>query len=253
MIPRYQRILYWVLVGGIFLMSLLLLRGCIRNKERVAAMRDQSPIPAPANFVAENFQVAVGSDVDGTLTMDSVTLSMPQEPSVRARMLLEKLLADGAAPASPHTLPAGPAIADVFFVPLPIVNGGHENYGPSSSTTAFGLHPSDLPQTERNAAASDSSTSPYGYNHFPGAVLAVVSFRKAFADQHPSSVESEDLTVRSILGTLHANFAQVEQVRFLVDGQTRDTLNGHIDLTRPFPIGDPAKFEHALGADGSTE
>jgi len=27
-------------------------------------------------------------------------------------------------------------------------------------------------------------------------------------------------------------------VRFLVDGRPRDTLNGHADLTRPYPVQD---------------
>ena len=47
MIPRYQRVLYWILVGGILFMVLALIRGCARKHERILAMRDQSPLPAP--------------------------------------------------------------------------------------------------------------------------------------------------------------------------------------------------------------
>jgi len=36
------------------------------------------------------------------------------------------------------------------------------------------------------------------------------------------------------VGTLYANFPRIEQVRFLVDGKPRDTLNGHADLLRTY-------------------
>jgi hypothetical protein len=42
------------------------------------------------------------------------------------------------------------------------------------------------------------------------------------------------LTIHSICGTLHANLARVSEVRFLVDGQQRETLAGHADLTRTY-------------------
>jgi hypothetical protein len=37
---------------------------------------------------------------------------------------------------------------------------------------------------------------------------------------------------------LHENFPAVEQVRFLVDGQPRETLAGHADLTRTYLAGE---------------
>jgi hypothetical protein len=44
----------------------------------------------------------------------------------------------------------------------------------------------------------------------------------------------ENLTLLSILGTLHANFPKIVQVRFLVDGHQRETLAGHADLSRTY-------------------
>jgi hypothetical protein len=35
-----------------------------------------------------------------------------------------------------------------------------------------------------------------------------------------------------VIGTLHANFPGISQVRFLVDGRQQETLAGHADLTR---------------------
>jgi hypothetical protein len=67
-----------------------------------------------------------------------------------------------------------------------------------------------------------------------GDELAVVNLTGAFASTHPSGIETESLTVLSICATLHANLPQVTEVRFLVDGQPRDTLAGHADLMRTY-------------------
>jgi hypothetical protein len=40
-------------------------------------------------------------------------------------------------------------------------------------------------------------------------------------------------------------------VRFLVDGQARDTLAGHADLTRPYAVVDPLHSIHVLSAFGN--
>jgi hypothetical protein len=64
--------------------------------------------------------------------------------------------------------------------------------------------------------------------------MAVVNLNGAFVDHHPSGILVETLTLLSILGTLHANFPQIAQVRFLVDGHARETLAGHADLTRTY-------------------
>jgi hypothetical protein len=46
----------------------------------------------------------------------------------------------------------------------------------------------------------------------------------------------------------------VEQVRFLVDGQPRDTLNGHADLSRPYPAVDTVDHPlHILAPDGTRQ
>jgi hypothetical protein len=60
---------------------------------------------------------------------------------------------------------------------------------------------------------------------------AVVNLNAAFAETHRSGVEVEQLTVFSLVRTLKAQLPQLTRVRFLVDGKTRDTLAGHIDLT----------------------
>lgn len=65
-----------------------------------------------------------------------------------------------------------------------------------------------------------------------GGQTAVINLSGTIADNHPSGIEPETLTLLSVIGTLHQNFPSIEQVRFLVDGQPRETLAGHADLTR---------------------
>jgi hypothetical protein len=64
--------------------------------------------------------------------------------------------------------------------------------------------------------------------------IAVINLDGSFVDHHPSGILVENLTLLSILGTLHANFPQIAQVRFLVDGHARETLAGHADLSRTY-------------------
>jgi hypothetical protein len=64
--------------------------------------------------------------------------------------------------------------------------------------------------------------------------MAVVNLNAAFVQAQPSGIEPETLTLLSMIATLHANLPQITEVRFLVDGQQKDTLAGHADLTRSY-------------------
>jgi hypothetical protein len=196
MIPRYQRILFWCLIGGILLMAASLLRGCEQAHKRLTALNDATPIAAPTTASNEDIALYLASDADASITPTNEELALPQEPSVRARALLEHLLSLYALPDSAHLLQGGPAVDDVFLFNQP--------------------------------------TGPAGGH----ALLAVVNLRGSFIASHPSGVLVEALTLQSIIGTLHAALPQITQVRFLVDGQPRDTLAGHADLLRTYPAED---------------
>ena len=60
---------------------------------------------------------------------------------------------------------------------------------------------------------------------------AVIDLNTAFADQHRSGILDEQLTVNSLVETLAANVPGVTRVRILVEGNARETLAGHADLT----------------------
>jgi len=68
----------------------------------------------------------------------------------------------------------------------------------------------------------------------PGA--AVIDVNAAFADQHRSSVLGEQLTVNSLVETLAVNVPGIHRVKILVEGNTRETLAGHADLSEFFDV-----------------
>jgi len=59
---------------------------------------------------------------------------------------------------------------------------------------------------------------------------AVIDTTAQFADGHPSGILLEEMTICSMIETLSANVPGITRVKFVVDGQERDTLAGHADL-----------------------
>jgi hypothetical protein len=119
MIPRYQRILFWSLAAGILLMAAFLLRGCQQAQKRLGAPNDATPISAPTNASTEDITLYLANDADASITPTTQSVSLPQAPTLRARALLEHLLAAYAAPNSDHPLQGGPAVDDVFLLTDP--------------------------------------------------------------------------------------------------------------------------------------
>jgi hypothetical protein len=195
MIPRYQKILFFLLLAASLAMAGILWHLRTRAHQRLLAGEDSVPTRAPEVTAAEPATLVVASDADGSLLPQDRALPLPADPGTRARMLLGKLLDVYAAPDAAHPVSGGAAgIAQVFL----------------------------LPATGDAAKAAQD------------AQMAVVNLTGSFAAGHPSGIETETLTVLSICATLRANLPQVVAVRFLVDGQERPTLAGHADLTRTY-------------------
>ncbi|MCL2659909.1 MAG: GerMN domain-containing protein [Acidobacteriaceae bacterium] len=191
MIPRYQRVLFWSLVGAIILMGLVLIHSRRQAGQRLGSLNNSVPLGAPTATDTVDVIFYMASDTDASITPAHAQTALPKDASARARALLDQLMALYAQPDSAHPLDnadAGPAVDDVYFM---------------------------------NA---DS--------------VAIINLHGAFADNHPSGIEAEQLTLLSMLKTLHGAFPRVSEVRFLVDGQPRDTLAGHADLARAYPVAD---------------
>jgi Sporulation and spore germination len=119
MIPRYQRILFWSLIGGILLMGTFLLHGCEQAHKRLTALNNVIPIAPPTTHSTEDVTLYLANDADASITPTTERLALPQEPSVRTRALLERLLSTYALAGSPHPLQGGPAVDDVFLLNQP--------------------------------------------------------------------------------------------------------------------------------------
>ncbi len=203
MIPRYQRILFWVLLAVAVGMAIVLIRLRERAQDRLLAAADTVPLSTPAETAGESVTLMLANDADGSLAPVNRSVPLPKELNARARVLLQRLLAEYANAQSTHPILAGPGVEEVFLMPLNAPSG----------TPAANSQP-----------ANPSSTN----------LMAVVNLSRSFAESHPSGIEPETLTLLSIIGTLHANLPQIGEVRFLVDGQAQDTLAGHADLTRVY-------------------
>jgi hypothetical protein len=226
MISRYQRILFWTLTGGILLMEFVLLHGCQQAREKLTRQRDLTPLAAPVAGASEMVHLALANDADGSIMLADRELALPSETTARARTLLARLIAEYSSKGSRHVLESGPAIDDVFLLDLPI----RPAVEPGSSAD------SDTPEGQDAGGDFSQAQSEFIQAQNAGGQLAVINLRGEFADHHPSGVEAEMLTIDSIVGTLYANFPRIEQVRFLVDGQPRETLNGHADLLRTYAV-----------------
>ena len=200
LIPRYQAIIFSVLVIASIAMGAVLWHMHEKSHEQMVQGLDSAPTKAPAIAAEQQATLLVANDDDNGLREQIYSLPLPSADTGRARAVLSKLLDIYAAPDSTHPVPGGAAsVKEVFLLPI------------------------------ASTAKTTSSEAPE---------LAVVDLAGSFPTTHPSGLETETLTVLSIIGTLHANLPRVTQVRFLVDGEPHPTLAGHADLTRTYLVSD---------------
>lgn len=225
MSARRLRILFWCLFLGILVLLGVLIIERQRARDRVRDLADQTPIDAPYTDT-EPVTLDLADDDEGSVTATERQIALPTEVTARARALLDHLVAEYALPGSPHPLPPGLMINEIFLLPLPVM--GHEVDSHAAASADGRVQTVPVPSLNPGALQPRSA----------GGELAVIDLRSSFVNSHPSGVEVESLTLASILGTLHANLPQIEQIRFLVDGQPRETLAGHADLLRTYPSRD---------------
>jgi hypothetical protein len=200
-IPRYQTVLFFVLLAASILMGAALWQLRNRAEQRRQQAQQSSPTQAPLVAPAEQATLLVANDADDSMSERILSLPLPPSPDARARVILGKLL-------------------DLYATQ----GAAHPVQGGASAVTQVFLMPADAGDA-RARAAGDGKNGP---------LLAVVNLAGAFTASHPSGIETESLTVLSLCATLHANLPRVTEVRFLVDGQERETLAGHADLTRTY-------------------
>ena len=195
MIPRFQRVAFWAMLLVAVIMAIVLIRMRERAHDRLITAANSLPLSAPSSAPVEKITLLVANDLDGSLIPVERSFPMPKDPNARARVLMQKLLEEYAAPKSTHPIANASGVDEVFLMPVSQLKGGQGQ-------------------------------------------MAVVNLNSAFVQAQPSGIEPETLTVLSMIATLHANLPQITEVRFLVDGQQKDTLAGHADLTRVYLASD---------------
>lgn len=216
MIPRYQIVFFAVLLAVSAAMGTEVWHMRKRAHQRLLAGEVTTPTKAPEVAPEVRATLMVANDADGSLTPQSYSLPLPVSPNERARAILGKLLDIYSASDAAHRVPGGGAgILQVFLLPVP---------NAASVSRAHARIASKSRSRMRETVSE----------------MAVVNFAAAFANNHPSGLQTETLTLLSICNTLHTNLPRISEVRFLVDGQPRTTLSGHADLTRTYLPADEA-------------
>lgn len=196
MISRAQKVLFGLLLLVCVVMAVFLIRLRNRAQDRLQAQGTSAPqsIAEPAGSPPKAVTLYVPNDLDDSMVTVEQTIPLPADENAQARVLLEALIEAYRAPDSTHPIQVAKGVDDVYFVPVPQAKGVSS----------------------------------------PGGQMAVVDLNGALAAAQPSGIEPETLTLLSMMATLHANLPDVTEVHFLVDGQPRETLAGHADLTRTY-------------------
>lgn len=66
--------------------------------------------------------------------------------------------------------------------------------------------------------------------------LARLNFSRQLVDHHPGGSLSELLTVHSLINSLSESFPYVRQLQILIDGETRESLKGHVRIDLPVTV-----------------
>ena len=193
--PRAQKVLFGLLLLACVAMAAVLIRLRNRAEDRLQDQAAEAPAMEILPAAAQTeVTLYVPNDLDDSLSAVHANLALPQSKPAQALEILTSLVAAFRAPHSTHPLDVAKGVNRVFLMPMPQAPG---------------------------------TTGKSGQ-------LAVVDLTAALASAQPSGIEPETLTLLSMMATLHANLPEITEVHFLVDGQPRETLAGHADLTRTY-------------------
>jgi Sporulation and spore germination len=209
MISRAHKILFLVMLLACVIMAAALIRLRNRAQDRLQEQAGSAPasIAEESGNPVHTVTLYVPNDLDGSLITVERSIALPSDKNAQARVLLESLIAAFHAQGSTHPIGVESGINEVYFLPVPGVPG----------------------QPPQRASSPGAPGQPSGQGE-----MAVVDLNGALSAAQPSGIEPETLTLLAMMATLHANLPEVTEVHFLVDGQPRETLAGHADLTRTY-------------------
>jgi hypothetical protein len=116
MISRAVKTTAVVLVLMVVGMGFYLLVLRRKERERAQDVPDSRPISAPVAGPAEPVTLYVADDTAGVLRKEETSVALPRDPALRGREVLHALLGEYVKRPSPHELPPGADVKDVFLV-----------------------------------------------------------------------------------------------------------------------------------------
>jgi len=117
-IPRYQKILFVILLIASLAMGVVLWQLRQRAHRRLLAGQASAPTQAPEVAPAEQATLVAANDAENALIPQIRSLPLPADPGARARALLGRLLDLYAAPDAVHPVGGGAtSVAQVFLLP----------------------------------------------------------------------------------------------------------------------------------------
>ena len=150
-IPRYQKILFAVLLLASLGMGFKLWQLRDSAHKRLLAGETTAPTQAPEVAPAEQATLVAANDMDNSLVSQMHSLPLPADPGARARAVLGKLLDLYAAPNSTHPVPGGAAsVAQVFLLPTPGSKASDSRVNSPSSTSPAPSPPAIPPASKPN-------------------------------------------------------------------------------------------------------
>lgn len=118
MIPRYQKILFVILLIASLAMGVVLWQLRQRAHRRLLAGQASAPTQAPEVAPAEQATLVAANDAENALIPQIRSLPLPADPGARARAVLGRLLDLYAAPDAVHPVGGGAtSVAQVFLLP----------------------------------------------------------------------------------------------------------------------------------------
>ncbi|HTM17676.1 MAG TPA: GerMN domain-containing protein [Terracidiphilus sp.] len=159
MIPRYQKVLFVILLIAALGMGFKLWQLRDRAHKRLLAGQTIAPTAAPVVSPAEQATLVVANDLENSLVPQVHSLPLPADPGARARAVLGKLLDLYAAPESTHQIAGGAASVDqVFLLPVQGAKDSGDQLAVVNLTGTFAAsHPAGL-ETESLTVLSICAT-----------------------------------------------------------------------------------------------